>query len=68
VADLAFLMCAVLFLVVQYAPNDVICDVYEGKLNTGGSWVLTDKCLGFKRDYPNLTPSAENQHEYLEKL
>jgi hypothetical protein len=52
VADLAFLMCAVLFLVVQYAPSDVICDVYEG----------------FKRDYPNLTPSAENQHEYLEKL
>lgn len=30
--------------------------------------LLTDKCLGFKRDYPNLTPSAENQHEYLEKL
>ena len=30
--------------------------------------VLTDICVGFKRDYPSLTPSAENQQEYLEKL
>ena len=36
VGDLAFLMCAVLYLVVQYAPSDVICEVYESKLNSVG--------------------------------
>lgn len=32
------------------------------------SEVLTDICVGFKRDYPSLTPALENQQEYLEKL
>jgi hypothetical protein len=36
VGDLAFLMCAVLYLVVQYAPSDVMCEVYESKLNPDG--------------------------------
>jgi len=31
VGDLAFLLCGVLYLVVQYAPSDVICDVFESK-------------------------------------
>ena len=31
VGDLAFLLCAVLHIVVQYAPTDVICEVYECK-------------------------------------
>jgi hypothetical protein len=31
VGDLAFLLCAVLYLVVQYAPSDVICEVFESK-------------------------------------
>ena len=31
VGDLAFLLCGVLYTIVQYSPSDVICEVYESK-------------------------------------
>ena len=40
-AELAYMMTAVLFLVVQYAPKDVSCEILDGK----DLWSIITQCF-----------------------